>query len=82
MLHLVRFHCISGEVKVVEGSEFIGYVIILEWQLADNHWRWSASPYETTHSLLTTMIMSLQSSFLNFSVGLGAVRLFINDILL
>ena len=22
MLHLVRFHCISGEVKVVEGSEF------------------------------------------------------------
>ena len=41
---------------------------------------WSASPYETTHSLLTTMIMSLQSSFLNFSVGLGAVRLFINVI--
>ena len=22
VLHLVRFHCISGEVKVVEGSEF------------------------------------------------------------
>ena len=22
MLHLERFHCISGEVKVVEGSEF------------------------------------------------------------
>ena len=22
MLRLVRFHCISGEVKVVEGSEF------------------------------------------------------------
>ena len=81
MLHLVRFHCISGEVKVVEGSEFRDiYVIILEWQLAGNHWRWSASPYETTHSLLTTMIMSLQSSFLNFSVGLGAVRLFINVI--
>ena len=79
MLHLVRFHCISGEVKVVEGSEFRD-VIILEWQLAGNHWRWSASPYETTHSLLTIMIMSLQSSFLNFSVGLGAVRLFINVI--
>ena len=29
----------------------------------------------TTHSLLTTMVMSLQSSLLNFSVGLGAVRL-------
>ena len=47
MLHLVRFHCISGEVKVVEGSEFRD-VIILAWQL-----RWSASPlYGTTHSLL------------------------------
>ena len=79
MLHLVRFHCISGGVKVVEGSEFRD-VIILEWKLAGNHWRWSASPYETTHSLLTTMIMPLQSSFLNFSVELGAVRLFINVI--
>ena len=50
-------------------------MIILAWQLAGNHWRWSASPYGTTHLLLTTMVMSLQSSFLNFSVGLGAVRL-------
>ena len=49
-------------------------MIILAWQLAGNHWRWSASPYGTTHSLLTTMVMSLQSSFLNFSVRLGAVR--------
>ena len=49
-------------------------MIILAWQLAGNHWRWSASPYGTTHSLLTTTVMSLQSSLLNFSVGLGAVR--------
>ena len=62
MLHLVRFHCISGDVKMVEGSEFRD-VIILAWQLAGNHWRWSASPYNgTTHSLLTTMAMSVKSS--------------------
>ena len=42
------------------------HVIILAWQLAGNHCRWSASPYGTTHSLLTTMVMS---NLLNFSVN-------------
>ena len=75
MLHLVRLHCISGELKVVEGSVSLGMcVIILAWQLAGNHWRWSASQNGTTHSLLTTMVMS---SLLNFSVGLGSVRILI-----
>ena len=57
---------------MVEGSDF---VIILAWQLAGNHCRWSASPYGTTHSLLTTIVTMVMSSLLNFSVGLGAVRL-------
>ena len=56
---------------MVEGTEF--NVILLAWQLAGNHCRWSASPYYgTIHSFLTTMVMS---SLLNFSVVLGAVRL-------
>ena len=47
------------------------------WQATSaNHWRWSASPDETTLLLLTTMV---SSSILNFSVGLGAVRLMLYD---
>ena len=40
--------------------------------LTSNHWRWPASPGGTTLSLLTIMVMS---SLLNYTVGLGAVRL-------
>ena len=68
MLHLVRFHGISGEVKVVEGSEFtcmatgrqsleVVCITILNQTFVANH-----------HG---------HASILNFSVGLGAVRLLI-----
>ena len=46
------------------------------WQLAGNNWMWSASPDGTTHSLLTTMVMS---SLLNVSVGHSAVRTMLYD---
>ena len=50
-------------------------MIILQ-VLAGNHWRWPASPDGTTHSLLMNMVMP---SLLNYSVGLGAVRLMLYD---
>ena len=57
MLHLVRFHCISGEVKVVEGSDFRDMVLYWHgnWQATTGGGR-PASPYGTTHSLLNTIV--------------------------
>ena len=51
-------------------------MIILAWQLAGNHCRWSASPlWNHTFVAITTIVTMVMSSLLNFSVGLGAVRL-------
>ena len=74
MLHLLRFHCISGELKVVEGSDFrdtCDYYWHGNWQAPTGSGLYHHNG--TTHSLLTTMVMS--KSLLNFSVELGAVRL-------
>ena len=56
MLHLLRFHCISGELKVVEGSDFrdtCDYYWHGNWQAPTGSGLYHHNG--TTHSLLTTM---------------------------